>query len=81
MTINFPARRNGSHFQDLENARRAMMTRRSLFKLGAGSAAIAAAGAYGLQRTGRGGSARSILASTNTLPVKALTLVGTDGWV
>ena len=40
MTINFPARRSGTHYQGLQDARKAMITRRSLLKLGAGSAAI-----------------------------------------
>jgi len=80
MTIQFPARPSGSHYDD-GRVRRAMITRRSLFKLGAGSAAIAAAGAYGLDRGVGNGSIRRINDLQTQRPIKNLTLVGTDGWV
>src|ERR1700730_12114740 len=87
MTINFPARRSGTHFrgtpqQPSAPAAGRTLSRRTLLKLGAGSTALAAAGAYRLDKTTARTSLRRIAdPNTTTRPVKQLTLVGTDGWV
>ena len=82
MTVNFPARRSGSHFTgDLGRTGGPVLSRRNLLKLGAGSAAAAAAGAYGINRAmGRNGI-RHIDDTSAYRPVKLLSLVGTDGWI
>ena len=84
MTINFPARRPGMHFrgaadESSADARRTL-SRRTLLKAGAGSAAIAGAATYGISRTSaKSGAVKAITATGR--PIKELTLVGTDGWI
>jgi len=82
MTIEFPAR-SGSHFSGrrLRPATGPVLSRRDLLKLGAGSAAAAAAGAYGVDRVLARGGLRHIDESLALRPVKNLSLMGTDGWV
>jgi FtsP/CotA-like multicopper oxidase with cupredoxin domain len=82
MTINFPARRSGMHFQkDPPVAGGPVLSRRSVMKLGAGSAALAAAGAYGIDRSvGRAGL-RRVVDGGLPQPVKLLSIAGTDGWI
>jgi FtsP/CotA-like multicopper oxidase with cupredoxin domain len=81
MSINFPARR-GTHFTDNAGRGGPTLSRRNLIKLGAGSAAAAAA-AYGLDRTIARPSTRPIATLDNAgkRPVRKLSIVGTDGWV
>jgi hypothetical protein len=86
MTINFPARRLGTHFRgtpkvQAPDAARPTLSRRTLFKAGASTAAAAAAVGYGINRTSTRGGVRTIGASAPTRLVKELTVVGTDGWV
>jgi hypothetical protein len=82
MTINFPARRSGTHYErQARTTGGPVLSRRSLLKLGASSAALAAAGAYGIDRAvGRGGL-RSVVDSGLPQPIKLLSITGTDGWI
>ncbi len=82
MTINFPARRSGMHFQkDPPAAGGPVLSRRSLMKLGVGSAALAAAGAYGIDRSVSRGGLRRVVDTGLPQPVKLLSITGTDGWI
>jgi FtsP/CotA-like multicopper oxidase with cupredoxin domain len=82
MTVNFPARRTGMHYE-LGKARTKggpVVSRRSVLKLGAGSAALAAS-AYGFQRAVGGRGLQRIADNLPLRPVKLLSVMGTDGWV
>ena len=83
MTINFPTRRGGTHFEgNRPTAGGPTLSRRSVLKLGASSAALAAAGAYGIDRAvAKGGIRLADLNTGLTQPVKLLSIAGTDGWI
>jgi FtsP/CotA-like multicopper oxidase with cupredoxin domain len=83
MTVNFPARRPGVHFEGgpARTASAPRLSRRSVLKLGLGSTALAAAGAYGLDRAVGGRGLYRIADNLPARPVKLLSLMGTDGWI
>src|SRR5579864_2857076 len=85
MTAEFPAggRRRPTHFAPKPQQALPMgpaMSRRSLLKLGAGAAALTAAGGYALDRTMGGRILRADAGLANR-PVRELTIMGTDGWI
>ncbi len=85
MTAEFPAggRRRPMHFAPKPQAgypTAPTLSRRSLLKLGAGAAALTAAGGYALDRT-IGGRILRADAGLATRPVRELTIMGTDGWI